>query len=219
MNDFIALRCPSCGGSIQVEKNLEKIFCTHCGTQLILGQAADGLLVPLKARNLNASIALKDAKTAQMLVSYFKKQVATLESEAAQLRITFLQYCVDHLYRDGAPSSYGDSKTNKLINKYTQAVNGKSQVSRALFEKTGWYQKDGKRNPSGWQMEKVFALDLPALNTAADLYNLYTFITQKQYYDQISSSLANAIYPITRIFPELQENKQKLKQVMDKMTG
>lgn len=35
MDDFIALRCPSCGGDLQVAKNLEKIFCNHCGTQLL----------------------------------------------------------------------------------------------------------------------------------------------------------------------------------------
>lgn len=219
MDAFIALRCPSCGGSIQIEKDLEKVFCTHCGTQLILGQAADGLLVPLKARELTASAALKDARTAQMLIAYFKEQIAGLEAEATQLRITFLQYCVDHLWGDGATGFGGESKTNKLINLYTQSVTGKPQLTRKLLTKTGWAEKEGAHGFYGWHMDKVFALNIPALNTVEDLFRLYQFITQKQYYDQIAYELARAIHSITRIFPELQENRRKLKQVMDKMTG
>jgi len=220
MDNFIALRCPSCGGNIQIEKDLEKLFCTHCGTQIILGQAADGLLVPLKARNLNASAALKDTRTAKMLVNYFKGQITNLEEETSQLRIAFLQYCVDHLWGDGATGFGGESKTNKLINLYTQSVTGKPQLTRKLLTKTGWYEKEGAHGFSGWHMEKVYALDMPALNTAEDLFKLYQFITQKQYLDQqIACELARAISPIARIFPELQENRQKLKQVVDKMAG
>jgi hypothetical protein len=219
MDNFIALRCPSCGGGIQTEKNLEKIFCTHCGTQLILGQAADGLLVPLKARNLTASTALKDARTAQMLITYFKDQIADLEAETAQLRKTFLQYCVDHAVGEAATVFGGESKTNSLINRYTQAVTGKPQLTRKLLLKTGWHEKEGAHGAYGWHMEKIFALELPSLNTAEDFFNLYQFITQKQYYDKVACELARAIYPITHLFPELQENRQKLKQVMDKMTG
>lgn len=218
MDEFIALRCPSCGGSIQVEKNLEKLFCTHCGTQIILGQAADGLLIPLKARELTASAALKDARTAQMLIDYFKERTSELESDASQLRIAFLQYCVDHLWGDGATGFSGESKTNKLINLYTQSVTGQPQMTRKLLLKTGWYEKEGARGAYGWHMDKIYALDVPALNTAEDLYKLYGFITQKQYYDKIAYELARAIFPITRIFPELQSTRQKLKQVMDKMT-
>ncbi len=219
MDEFIALRCPSCGGSIQAEKNLEKLFCTHCGTQIILGQAADGLLVPLKARELTAAAALKDARTGQMLVAYFKERLSELENEAAQLRIAFLQYCVDHLWGDGATGFGGESKTNKLINLYTQSVTGQPQMTIKMLKNAGWYEKEGAHGFYGWHMDKVYALDIPALNTAEDLFKLYGFITQKQYYDRVAYELARAIHPITRIFPELQSTRQKLKQVMDKMTG
>lgn len=218
MDDFIALRCPSCGGSIQVEKNLEKMFCMHCGTQIILGQAADGLLVPLKARELTASAALKDARTAQMLIAYFKGQIAEMEEEAEQLRMAFMQYCVDRCVGEAGTVFGGESKTNKLINLYEQSVTGRPQLTRKLLLKTGWYEKEGAHGFYGWHMDKVYALDIPALNTAEDLFRLYGFITQKQYYDKIAYELARAIFPITRIYPALQENKQKLKRVMDKMT-
>lgn len=219
MSNFIALVCPSCGGHIQTDKDLEKLFCVHCGTQLIIGQGADGLLVPLKARALKASTALKDAHTAQMLIDYFKERIADLESEASQLRRTFLQYCVDHLWGDGATGFGGDSKTNKLVNQYAQMVSGKPQLTRKLLMDAGWAEKKGAHGFYGWHMDRVFALNIPALNTPQDLFNLYQFVQQRQKTDKVAFELARAIQPASRIFLEIQANREKLGKVMDIMTG
>ncbi len=219
MADIIALRCPACGGHIQADRNLEKLFCIHCGTQLILGQGADGLLMPLKARELKASANLKNARTAQMLIAYFKDQLAALEDEAAQIRIAFLQYVVDHLVGEKDTVFGGESRTNKLISLYSQLVTGKPQLTRKLLLDAGWHEKQGAHGFYGWHMDKVFALNIPSLNTAEDLFKLYQFITQPQYYDKVAFELARAIYPITHVYPEIVDNREKLKKVMDAMTA
>lgn len=219
MSDIIALRCPACGGHIQADRNLEKMYCVHCGTQLILGQGADGLLIPLKARELKASTNLKNARTAQMLIAYFKDQIAALEDEAAQIRIAFLQYVVDHLVGEKGTAFGGESRTNKLISLYSQMVTGKTQLTRKLLLDAGWHEKQGAHGFYGWHMDKVFALNIPSLNTSEDLFKLYQFITQPQYYDQVAFELARTIHPISHIYPEILENRDKLKKVMDAMTG
>ena len=219
MNDLIALRCPACGGHIQTEKNLEKMYCVHCGTQLILGQGSDGLLMALKARELKASTALKDAKTAQMLINYFKAQLASLEAQAAHLRTTFLQYCVDHLVGESGTAFGGESRTNKLVAEYTRAVTGLTPLTRKVLLAAGWAEKQGAHGFYGWHMDRVFALNLPGLNTAEDFFKLYQFICQPQYYDATAVELARAIHQITRIYPEMVDNREKLTRVMQAMTN
>lgn len=43
MNDFIAMSCPSCGGQLQVRKDMQKYFCMYCGSELVLRQDSEGV--------------------------------------------------------------------------------------------------------------------------------------------------------------------------------
>lgn len=36
---FIALKCPNCNGTIQIDENLKQGFCTYCGTKIVNEQA------------------------------------------------------------------------------------------------------------------------------------------------------------------------------------
>ena len=192
MDDIIALVCPSCGGKIQVEKDLEKMFCMHCGTQLLLRQGADGLLTPMMARDLNASAQLKETQNKLMVIEALKTQIKEMEAQAEATHQKFIEY-VDQEIRN---SAYFKTKTIKLLDQYAQQVTGK------------------KIYPSG-----VVYIDYKRsrLSTREDLVTLYQFITQPQRYDQTAYDLAQVLFPLIQVLPELQEKKQKLKKAMNEI--
>lgn len=39
--EFVAAKCPSCGGELQVDSNVKTGFCMHCGSQIIIEQAIE----------------------------------------------------------------------------------------------------------------------------------------------------------------------------------
>lgn len=209
MDDFIALRCPSCGGNIQVEENLEKIFCTHCGTQLLLKQGADGLLTPMMARDLTASARLKETQTSLMVVELLKTQIKELEEQGKKVRREFLLYCKEHQM-----NTWGsESKTLKLVNRYTHQVTGKAQLTNAVIQQG--LSKVGKPENWTYHIEVLENMNLPGLNTPAELLQLYQFITQPKNYDQEAYHLALVLHPITQIWPVLQKKRQELQKAMD----
>ena len=38
MSDFITLSCPSCGGKLQITKDIERFACAHCGNEMIVNR-------------------------------------------------------------------------------------------------------------------------------------------------------------------------------------
>jgi len=194
MGDFIALRCPSCGGDIHVEKNLEKMFCTHCGTQLLLKQGADGLLTPMIARDLQASAQLKETQNTLMVIEILKSQIKELEEQANK-----------------AQKNFGDYISVQLIGKGLTFYNKKAKkiIDQCSLQFTGKANHDFYGNSD---------LNKFPLATREDLLQLYQFITQPQRDDKTAHEMAQALYPLVQIELELQEKKQKLKQAMDGLT-
>jgi len=223
MEDFIALRCPSCGGHIQVEKNLEKIFCTHCGTQLLLKQGADGLLTPMMARDLTASATLKETQTALMVIDLLKSQIKELEEQSKNIRHAFFQYCVDYIAHNatlGIFFIFRDGKLFELINRYTQQATNRAQLTQETYNKLP--KRKSGTFPLPPHAEDWEALNIPGLNTLEDFFRLYQFINQpqiSQQYGQYAKNLICVLQPITQIGSEWQEKKQRLKKAMDSLTS
>jgi DNA-directed RNA polymerase subunit RPC12/RpoP/prefoldin subunit 5 len=203
MDEFIALRCPSCGGNIQVEKNLEKIFCTHCGTQLLLKHGADGLLTPMMARDLTASAQLKETQNAMMVIDLLKKQIGELEGQVTQLRKALFEY-------------YNLMMKTKLINPVKKMI---VQYSKVI----GIPQPFDDAGPLGKNLvrdcipDALLARNTPGFNTAEDMARFFNFIVQPQNYDKEAQKLATLLQSITKIWPELNKAKQDLKKAMDGM--
>jgi len=41
---MLQLKCPSCGGVLEVEDSLDKFYCKYCGTKIILAEQSDQLI-------------------------------------------------------------------------------------------------------------------------------------------------------------------------------
>lgn len=216
MNDFIALRCPSCGGNIQTEKNLEKIFCNHCGTQLLLKQGADGLLIPMMARELIASAKLKESQTAMMVADLLKSQIKELEEKAAQIRKAFFEFCYPNVFF---------YKNMPHLRKTLEAYQMSLGLARGSFagaiSACIVVDLPGLFNGREFTMdyEKLLARNTPGFNTADDLLNIYQYISQAKNFEKGANQLALILQPITQIVPELQKKKQELKKALDSVTG
>lgn len=90
MGEFIALTCPSCGGQLQIQNNLQKCFCAHCGTELLLKQDDHGMLIPIQARDLQASAKLKEIQFSVTATELLKSQIVVLEEQFNQIRNNFM---------------------------------------------------------------------------------------------------------------------------------
>lgn len=209
MNNLIALRCPSCGGSIQVEKNLEKMFCTHCGTQLLLKQGTDGLLAPLMARDLNASARMQETEAALLMLETLKSQVQELEAQAHAVRVAFWT----QVMQGGAKKSlvghvYSETDAMRRVNAYASKVAGVPVIVMSRVQ----LANDDLLAP-----EKLARSLIVALTTPDELLACYQNLIQPQGYDQTAYRLATALHPITLIAPDLKAKKEKLKQVADEL--
>jgi len=86
------MTCPSCGGHIQIESSLQKFFCNHCGTKLLLKQDSEGMLTPIRARDLQASAKLKEIQFSITALELLKTQITEVEDQIKIIRTTFLEY-------------------------------------------------------------------------------------------------------------------------------
>jgi len=202
-----------------MEKNLEKIFCTHCGTQLLVKQGADGLLTPMMARDLTASAKLKETQAAMMVADLLKTQIKELEEKASSLRKAFFEFCYSHVfYYQYMPRL---RKTLEAYQKSLGLAPGSfkdaisSCVYRILINDPGLYPKI--EYPLDY--DKLLAKNTPGCNTADDFLRIYQFITQPAYYEKEAYQLALILQPITQIAPELQKKKQELQKALDSLTS
>jgi ribosomal protein S27E len=214
MEDFIVLRCPSCGGQIQVGKNLEKIFCINCGTQLILRQGADGLLTPMMARDLTASAKLKEAQAAMMVAEIIKTQIKELEQKACGLRKAFFVFCFDHVFY------YHDmNRLRKTLESYQKSIGlDANTLKNVIWEYANINWRMFYKTVPTLNIETLITKNTPGCNTAEDIMRIYQFITQPKYYEKEASKLALILQPITQIAPELQKKKQALQKALDSVT-
>jgi DNA-directed RNA polymerase subunit RPC12/RpoP len=208
MDNFIAMVCPSCGGKIEVEKDLEKMFCSHCGTQLLLRQGADGLLMPMKARDLNASAQLKETQSTLMVSDVLKTRIRELEEQVAGIRKAFF---MDYMQRQKS----GRAKpARQLIDAYAKSIGFTGKYPRkgplGGDPATG-HTKFG--DTAFWNA--MLVVNTPGFNTAGDMFRFHQFITRPENDDRDARQVAQTISAIVQVWPELKEKTEKLKKAMD----
>ena len=209
MDDLIALRCPACGGQIQVEKDLEKIFCTHCGTQLLLTRGADGLLVPLKARDLNASARMQETEASLMMMETLEEQVKLLEQQVYSLKVAFWgQVMAGAVSKKYIGHVYKETDFIRRVNLYTKQLIG----ILAIDFKRVQLANDDLLDPA-----KLARSSIIGLTTPEELLAFYQFLIQPQGYDQVAYQLATVLHPITTLAPDLLQKTQKLKQLANQL--
>ena len=45
--NFTAAKCPCCGANIQVDQNLERAFCSYCGSEILVQDAVQKIKIVL----------------------------------------------------------------------------------------------------------------------------------------------------------------------------
>jgi hypothetical protein len=96
VSDFVNLNCPACGGQLQVQKDMQKYFCMHCGTELLLKQDDAGIFSTIQARDLQASAKLKEMQFSVTAMDLLKSQIAELEGQFTIIRNNFLTNIVSY---------------------------------------------------------------------------------------------------------------------------
>lgn len=199
MDDFIALRCPSCGGEIQVGRFLDKCFCAHCGTKLMLNRQPDGAITPFIARDLEASATLKEAQATTQTAALLKQQMNEYGQATYKIRgelIIFLEE--GHGFFDTRKLG----KVQKILNQYSRM-----------------------RNLPAYKMpltvlENSVAMKHPGFETAEDLYLLYEFISKPEYASNPTVIELRAILePIASIYPPYIQKTREYQTLMNSKTS
>lgn len=85
MSDLLTLDCPSCGGELNLSKDMEIFFCPHCGTKHIFKESINGIPTAAMAESMRASGKLSQKQAALMSVEAIEKEIQALKSSRGTL--------------------------------------------------------------------------------------------------------------------------------------
>lgn len=199
MNEFINMTCPSCGGQLQAQKNMQKIFCMHCGTELLLKQDNEGVLITIKARDLQASAKLKEMQLSASVLEMLKTQIYELEVQVKQIRNYLLIFC--------NPGSY-----NKYYSKFEKeqnlAVHLQDYFNRVI------YDKNYNKGPD-WE---IYLIDhtFPGFTSEEELLKFLQFLEQPEYKNKKDAKqMISILEPLPAIAEDLKVKKAQLKNMLE----
>ncbi len=189
MVDLIQMNCPSCGGQLQAQRDMQKMFCMHCGTELMLKYDEIGSLIPIQAREIQASAKLKEIQFSMAAVDLVRSQIAELETKFSRIRNWFL---TNILPIRGVRCFKDYEKENQIY------------PSLADFATANW---NNWFNPE-W--------DIRGYTTMEDFLNLYSFLQRPQYQkNKYLLPILKSFEPLPSIAEELQVKKAQLNRMLD----
>lgn len=189
MVDFIQMNCPSCGGQLHAQRDMQKMFCMHCGTELLLKHDDAGSLIPVKAREIQASAKLMEMQFSVAAMDLVRSQIAELETKFNKIRNYFL---TNILPIRGERCFKDYEKENQIF------------PSLADFATVNW---DHWFDPE-W--------DIPGYTTMEDFLNLYRFLQQPQYQKKkYLLPILKSFESLPSIAEELQVKKAQLNRMLD----
>jgi hypothetical protein len=77
--DFITLSCPSCGGKLEVTKDLERFACAHCGTEHIVRRTSSTISLDPVTKVLEKVQDNTGRTAAELAIPRLKTEVGQLE--------------------------------------------------------------------------------------------------------------------------------------------
>lgn len=195
MSEFISLICPSCGGHVRADQMLEKFFCNHCGTELLLRQDDDGVLSTYRVQELQASTKFKELQTTKVAIDAVKEQINQIEEQSSELHSTFLRMYLDNLRKNLGQKLY------KAVNKYLNNERGFSEYTQKYL----W------NIPPDFYTQKHRGME-----TIEDFFKLYTYFSIKSN-DKICSQIAQSLLPVVKLQEQLKEKKAELERLQDEI--
>jgi DNA-directed RNA polymerase subunit RPC12/RpoP len=201
MSEFIALSCPSCGGQLSIQSDLQKFFCNHCGTELLLKQDHDGILTSIKARDLQASAKLKEIQFSVTAMELLKSRIAEVEKEIRKIRRTFLEYystayAWSRLWNGNGPKNFTD---------YEKEKNLPTSLEWLLSNCPGGDWKD--------YIEKE---EIPGYSSAEELIEFAQFVQRPAYKrDKYVTTILTILEPLPSLAEQLKQKKQQLDAMLE----
>jgi len=163
LSDFIALVCPGCGGKLEIQSDLQKCFCTYCGTELLL-RHADGLLTAYLAKDNEASTTLQEAQSSMLVLDILKNRMVELETKGRELRANFLR-TLDATYR-----KEGSDGSHSILARKPKSDFGKG---------VEWFLNQVRHFPGVNYIhadnDDIALRQQPGLETIEDLFMLYNY--------------------------------------------
>ena len=194
MSEFLAMNCPSCGGQLSIQSDLQKFFCNHCGTELLLKQDHDGILTPIKARDLQASAKLKEIQFSVTAMELLKSQIAEIEGEIKKVRRTFLEYY---------PTIYSGALNRRYFSDYEKEKNLPVQLSKLCV--SYW---------DNWM--NYIEKEIPGYSSAEELIEFAQFVQRPKYRrDKYIITLISILEPLPPLAEKLYQKKALLERMLD----
>jgi len=194
MADFIQMNCPSCGGQLQAQRDMQKMFCMHCGTELMLKHDDAGSLIPVKAREIQASAKLKEIHYSMATMDLLKSRIAELEVQIRQIRDSFLEYYQVIFEKTMYKKYFKDyEKENKI------PVNIDSLYSS---------------NYGNWH--NFIQRNIPGYTTPSDLVAFSHFIVRPEYRrDKHIETILAILEPLAPLAEDLKNKKAQLNAMLE----
>ena len=194
MVDFIQMNCPSCGGQLQAQRDMQKMFCMHCGTELMLKQDDAGSLIPIKAREIQASTKLKEIHYSMATMDLLKSRIAELEEQVKQIRCIFLEY-YQTIYTSAWNRKYfrDYEKENKL------PVNMENLYANYFDTWDDYIERN-----------------IPGYTTPSELIEFSHFIARPKYkQDKYIETILMILEPLPPLAEELKSKKAQLNAILE----
>lgn len=189
MSDLIALNCPSCGGQLHIQNNLQKCFCAHCGVELLLNHNDQGMLIPVQARDLQASAKLKEMQFSLAAMDLLKAEIAELEAKFTAIRNNFLTNII----------AIRGAKCFKEYEKENQIIPGINRFCTLNWDH--WFDPQ-------W--------NIPGYTSVDDFLALYRFLQQPKYQrEKYLLPFLISFEPLPGLAEELKAKKMQLTTIRD----
>lgn len=76
MTDFISLTCPTCGGDLQITKDIERFACAHCGKEHIVKRGGGIVALAPVLENVSKGV---DSTASELALVRLEKELADIK--------------------------------------------------------------------------------------------------------------------------------------------
>ncbi len=85
MTDFVALKCPSCGGKLQITSDIDLFACGYCGTELRVRRGGGIVSLAPVVERLDKVRAGVDKTASELAITRLKSEIPSVESQVREV--------------------------------------------------------------------------------------------------------------------------------------
>lgn len=83
MSDFITLTCPTCGGDLNITKDVERFACAHCGKQHIVKRGGGIISISPVLENVSKGV---DSTASELALARLEKELAEIKPQLSKAK-------------------------------------------------------------------------------------------------------------------------------------